>query len=88
MLIMLSWSIVSRDVPAHFGLWLGGGWLAAFLSAKLHRARFRCPYCWGFFSAGIAGCRENERCAHCELPRGFTPQGTDLDGYTNARGMQ
>lgn len=74
--VMLIWSGIARDVPVHFGLWIGGIWLTAFVVAHLHRLRFLCPRCGDLFFARAVGRGElDARCSHCRLPRGLAARG-------------
>ena len=57
------------DAPEHFGRWVGGGWIAAFLVAAIYRRCFRCPRCDNLYF-GRRFSYSPDVCAHCGLVSG------------------
>jgi len=65
LILLTNWAFA--DVPRHFGRWVGGAWIAAFVAAGLYRRCFRCPRCRELLFGRRFSYNSNA-CAHCGLP--------------------
>jgi hypothetical protein len=84
-LALLAVHLIRHDVPEHFALWVGGGWIATYVMANLYRLGFRCPRCrCSFFRPRMEQSGHAPTCAHCNLPRG-APQDPDAQSLDDNR---
>ena len=69
-LSLLGVIVFRSDVPHGFGIWVGGGWIAALFAAQFYRLFFRCPRCTRYyFQDGLNRQPHAQNCLHCGLRR-------------------